>query len=630
MNWLINLITNRGNDLSTFFIPNAYFFKSAILNFRQLPLWNPTQFAGYPYVADPQNFIFYLPNYLFLLLPIEIGFLILLLVHLAWAGWGVFNLSRRIFKLKPLFALFASVIFVLTPKIFSHLEAGHYSMIIALSWLPWFFLCALKFIDQPTIKNTIFLSLISFFLYANYINIAYFSILFFVLYSVFSFIFSKRLQNTKLYLAHYTLYLILFLGFISPLLLPQIKLAPLSTRNLITFDDVAQPIWSFKLFVQNLFFPYLLNLNQLSTERVLYPGILVLFLSVYGYIKSTQKHKLFFLSWLCFSLLFSLGKRIPFFIFFFKYFPLMHYMRVTTRLWIISLLFIAIFAALGLQHLSKFKKIQRNLITVLLLFLIVFSVADLIVIDKRIFSKTSTSTQIPSQFYKYLKDHLNQNQKVYCPTGCLSLNQLGKLGINSISGNNPVQLSSFVNFLQTAGGYDYSNYVPILPPYQTFTSQPQPSAKLLGLLNTQYIISPYYLTDESLLLLAEQSGFFLYQNTQANSVWLANKDGTAKLDYFSPNKIIVDVATQRNDFLSLSELYYPGWKAIDQLGRKIKVVNTSPLRGVEIDAQTKRVVFYYYPNSLTIGVSIFIFTILLSIYAYHHPQLISTASRKRR
>ena len=99
MQWLINLLVNRGNDLSTFFLPNAYFFKRFILELKSIPLFNPIRFLGQSYIADPQNYIFYLPNYIFLALPIELSFVILFLGHVLIAASLTYILVNKTFNL---------------------------------------------------------------------------------------------------------------------------------------------------------------------------------------------------------------------------------------------------------------------------------------------------------------------------------------------------------------------------------------------------------------------------------------------------------------------------------------------------------------------------------------------------
>ena len=112
-------LLHRGNDLSTYFLPHAYWLKRFILQNHQIPLWSPIQFTGIPYLADPQNYLFYLPNYLFLLFTVETAFIVLLTAHLIWAGLGTYILAKYHFKLTRSAAVFAALVFILTPKIFS-------------------------------------------------------------------------------------------------------------------------------------------------------------------------------------------------------------------------------------------------------------------------------------------------------------------------------------------------------------------------------------------------------------------------------------------------------------------------------------------------------------------------------
>lgn len=476
---LINFLLHRGNDLSTYFLPHAYWFKRFILQNHQIPLWDPIQFTGQSYLADPQNLIFYPPNYAFMLLRVETAFILLLLAHLFWAALGTYFLAARHFKLSRLPAIFAALAFVLTPKVFSHLEAGHYTMLVAFSWLPWLFLT----------KNPLILAVIAAFMYFNYIHIAYFALLF---------LFSYAVYRRKLYAIRYLPFAVLFLLLISPNLISQLRFAPQSTRSLITYADVAQPIWSFKLFVQNLFFPFFLNSPQLSTERILFPGIIIWALAVAGWFKFKSRDKYFYLGWLVFSLLFALGDRIPFFIFFYKFFPLMKWFRVTTRLWIITNLFLAIFAAMGLP-----KKSYAIYAVILLSFI------DVGWVNVKIFQKPIPADLTPPSFYRIIAD-TETPLRVYCTTGCFSLQKLGELGIWSLSGNNPIQSRVFVDQLQLAAGYSYSKYSPVLPPYEVFDQKPQPRASLMAALDTKYIASPYALTNAGFTLVRADQGYFLY------------------------------------------------------------------------------------------------------------------------
>lgn len=621
MDWLINLFLHRGNDISTHFLPNAYFFKRSILDFHQIPLWSTFQFLGQSYLADPQNYIFYLPNYLFVLLPIEPAFLILIFSHLLFAGIGAYFLAKNYFNLTKLPSIFVALAFALTPKIFAHLEGGHYSMILAFSWLPWFIHAAFKFVAKPSVKLACCLSLTAWLLYINYINIAYYSILFFYTLTLFTLI-TRRLP-VRGFLIHNSLFLILFLGLISPNLFAQLEFASLSTRQQMIFEYIAQPIWSFKLFLQNLLFPYKLTYLQFTTERILFPGIVIGTLSVLGFFHSRHKSRWFFAGWIIFSLLYSLGARIPFFIFFYKYFPLIKWMRITTRLWIISNLLIAMFAGIGLEQL------RRKFTPKLTYLIIVLALVELFGIHYKIFNQPTQANLLPQSFYRYLQQEPNNNFRTYCTSGCFSLQKLGEINVNSITGNNPVQLISFINYLQTSAGYQYWHYAPILPPYQTLDQKPQPNAQLMGSLNVKYVASPYPLTDKNFEILETTHDFYLYLNSAQQSAWLTN-DGTAKIVAYSPNKITVSVSSHANNTLALSEMFYPGWRAVDQNNSPLPIIDAQPFRAVPINSSVQQVTFSYWPRSLTITLPIFFTSLLFIIYAYYHPQLFYRFSRARR
>jgi len=80
---------------------------------------------------------------------------------------------------------------------------------------------------------------------------------------------------------------------------------------------------------------------------------------------------------------------------------------------------------------------------------------------------------------------------------------------------------------------------------------------------------------------------------------------------YQPNRIEVDCASDRDTYLVLSELFYPGWQAyID--GNKAQILRADYLlRAVPLPAGRHNVVFVYRPASFLIGAAITIFTLSL-------------------
>lgn len=99
-----------------------------------LPLWNPWLGNGAPLLANYQSALLYPPNWLSLLLPLDLSLNWLLVLHLAWTGVGMVTLARSL-GYRPLGQVVAGLAFGLGQ--YAVARAGFYSINAALAWLPW-------------------------------------------------------------------------------------------------------------------------------------------------------------------------------------------------------------------------------------------------------------------------------------------------------------------------------------------------------------------------------------------------------------------------------------------------------------------------------------------------------------
>jgi len=103
-----------------------------------IPLWNPYTFNGYPFQADIQSAIFYIPN-LLLTFAVSGGHLhylwleVQIVVHYMIAGVTMFFLARS-YEIKPNYALFSGLVFALSG--FTITRAIHHTVICETAWLP--------------------------------------------------------------------------------------------------------------------------------------------------------------------------------------------------------------------------------------------------------------------------------------------------------------------------------------------------------------------------------------------------------------------------------------------------------------------------------------------------------------
>lgn len=129
-----------GLDAVAFFYP-MYSFLGERLRAGDVPGWNPSQFSGAPFAADPESGWTYLPAMLtFALLPLAAAAKAFALVHLLLAGLGAYLLARAL-RIGPIGALVAAVAFAHGGFFSDRLRCCFVHVQVA-AWLPWLLLGA--------------------------------------------------------------------------------------------------------------------------------------------------------------------------------------------------------------------------------------------------------------------------------------------------------------------------------------------------------------------------------------------------------------------------------------------------------------------------------------------------------
>ena len=499
---IIDFLFYRGNDMTTQFLPDAQYFKDNII-FGKFPVWNPWIMAGMPYFLDPQNFLWYPPNYLLLLMPLELGFLILLIGHLLFAGLFVRKVSDTLQKNNWVGWLGAGI-FMFSPKLIGHIEEGNWSLMISASWLPFLYW---------TLRNKRFnwLAISLSAIIINNLNIGYYAVLFASIYFLIVFerpglaaVARPGLKMLKTLIATFILTI--------PRWLPLVLFGNQTVRA--NLQEAPLPFWSWMKIIKSLFFPLAKGHPVLQNEEILYVGIMpVLLIAAYllwrlgglGRLGKLGKVGRFWIVWLGFISLVAVNLKTPFY-FLIKLLPGFSLLRITTRPWIFMSLALAIFVPGIISMLAKRSKLLAGAVALIILL-------EFVYFDYGIFSRRQViQDDVPFKFYQTMSLS-GKPIRAYCTTGCLNRFKAQESGIAILGGNNPVQLISFVNYLQKAGGYMETGYFPILPPYTVFSQQPQPDAELLAQTATKFVVSPYELKDDKLKLIDQEQDYRLYQNT---------------------------------------------------------------------------------------------------------------------
>ncbi len=120
-------------DFGLFSYPLAYHFRESFWH-GEVPLWNPLNNCGTPFLAQWNTQVLYPPALFYLLFPLSWSLGVFCLLHLFWGGLGMFCFVQRRTR-NHLAAAFAGIIFAFNGLMLSSLIWP--ATIAGLAWMPW-------------------------------------------------------------------------------------------------------------------------------------------------------------------------------------------------------------------------------------------------------------------------------------------------------------------------------------------------------------------------------------------------------------------------------------------------------------------------------------------------------------
>jgi hypothetical protein len=141
-------------DAATQFEPFLH-FSTERLSQRQLPLWNPDNMLGAPFVGNMQSAVFYPPNWVYFLFPGPVSLAFLAWLKLFIASLGMYFLARRVAKIGILGASIASITYAFGAFMTVWLLHPHTAVA---AWLPWLWLATSLLVDARTGRHLAFLA----------------------------------------------------------------------------------------------------------------------------------------------------------------------------------------------------------------------------------------------------------------------------------------------------------------------------------------------------------------------------------------------------------------------------------------------------------------------------------------
>jgi hypothetical protein len=692
------------SDITVSHYPNALYLKAALFERGEIPFWSSAILSGYPFWANPLSGMWYPPGWLGLILPLPLGFNLLVMLHLLWGGLGLYLLLRWE-SVSHFAALLGAIAFEAMPKLAAHFGAGHLSLLYAVPWTPWLILAQrtgnfeswafdevkprdkwrLRLRDlltQPgVILAVIFLADVRWLAFCGILWLGYAVSRQFqpIAHSL-----KIEIGQFKAAVADLILQVLFAICLTAPALFPFMEYVTSSTRNALLPDEA----FTLSLPPERLLGLIYPDMGG-AHEWMLYPGLGILILVLVVWSGGVRRKGKIFWSWvLVLSLIYALGSHIPGLALIARL-PGFNLMRVPSRALFISGLAFAVLAAYASDELIKTPEgIRQKPVNLTVMALVGFGLALFVgmifLLDEvtlniiwgvvmmvlaSLWVSLWMRARVPLQVWiiglfaiilldlgfvnqslfvyrpkdDVLMDGKNIAQyladqgglfRVYSPSYSLPQHTAAEYRLELVDGVDPLQLTSYADFLVDASGVPLDGYSVTLPPFAsgepaTDNQDYLPDSKLLGWLNARYLVSAFDLTSTSLELKELFGEVRVYENlyalprswVQAVNTQLGEDIQPADIELRKSNRI--QVRADGPGLLVLSEIFYPKWKAkVD--GQAVEVVQVEGLlRGVQLDPGEHQVEFYYVPISLYTGLGILLIGFILWYFIAARRETIS-------
>jgi len=501
------------------------------------PLWTPYFYAGQPFMAIPEHYIFDL-NFLYILLfkNIFLSMNLAVISYFFLAGLGMYMLVYELIR-KQNISFIAALIFMFNGLVHRFILNGHLNILESYALIPFVFLFTYKALHKKkwllnSISAALFLSLmiyaggVIFFLYTGVIIGLYMT------WNLIGINFKKRFIKTVLVSIVIGIALI---GLSAMKLMPSFEFVQMSSRSSgVSYEEfLGEPISISNLWAS------LINLFHLTSFSGSI-GIVSFILLLFGLLSFRKRIIMFSILLAILSIMLASG---TFIVKFFYHLPGFGQMRHIERAIVMFVFSAPIIAAYGFNNMMNIiKRNIKNLkegfiFSIVLLFL----VAELVLLQKFPSAIDVTRPNDIPILDKISEDSSNFRISTYSlstPIGASGYNFYSQLNIPAIKGGGGIWMD------------DYARYLAI-------AQQLSPS-KMFGILNGKYIISDKEISDSKLLLkgkfegcidcpIWEVYGPYLYENKNAipralivdNSILILGNNNDKR--EFSYNFIISDL-----------------------------------------------------------------------------------------
>jgi hypothetical protein len=321
-----------------------------------LALWNPHLYCGEPFFGGFQSALLYPPNWLFMVLPLPFALNFSIVLHVFLAGWFTYLwASNR--DCRPASALLGAFLFMWGGAYFLHIVAGHLPNLCSMAWIPLVFLAVDLWRDKGDSKGILLgMFALAMQIFSGHIQYVYYTTIVIGFYALLGRPVAKtRLSSlgglVGMYLGAFALSAAQVLAGWSASW-ESARAQHMSLDYVDIADITMERLWC--LFMPN-FFGGWQNYwgGGMYWEGDVFISVTAFALALLALRVSRHPQKIFFAGMAIFLALLAIGKRGPFFVLFYKYFPLFANFRGIGKFNILITFCLAALALLGMEELFR-------------------------------------------------------------------------------------------------------------------------------------------------------------------------------------------------------------------------------------------------------------------------------------
>ncbi|MBI2118193.1 MAG: hypothetical protein HYT97_01035 [Elusimicrobia bacterium] len=613
-----------------------------------VPLWNPYEMGGMPFLANCQSAILYPCSIVFWIFHFVLGLKCFHFLHYTLASVGFFLFARKC-GFSKMVSFSGSVLFAYNG--YSLTRHEFLSVLGSLIWLPWLLIFSIQKINKKNISSLFFCSLsLTFSFLAGFPQILLLQIIFAFL---FSFIFTSFKSNIALdngkfgfkqNILDWLKILILFLLISAPQWMPTLELLQNSIRggHGISFSEAVT--YSFPLdSLLGLIYPFriLHHSDRFTGEKFFWIwsawwGFTASFLILFSIRSKYKKLITLGISLSVIGILWSMGEYCPFFEFFYEKISFLHLFRYPPVALYLTTSSIALLMLAGF-HSIQTAKLNENFRKLILL-LLTLSLS----LELWFYSKNITPTIIP-EYYHVTFNAIKSILKDSPGTVLLSNKVNSQRRLAGMSSQEAQMRFRAYLFDLTNLPYRIKTINPSGEPlalnsfqelYQTLASSPsiEEAKPLINFWNITH-----FLVEDSLgygwKLISQDKDLKIYRNPEAlGFVFGLEKKETLpnlereRFEFFVPkllkmgrDKIICQLFYRLKHMVIFTTPFYPGWElycSTCNLKTKKKIstfIFKNYFTGADLKEGDHMLYLIYRPLSWKIGTILFILTISIFI-----------------